>query len=347
MADATAQLNYAHDSLDTRSFIDCELKNFSNSQAYDLLPNLNDGLKVVQRKILYLARRKKAEFKVPALSGLLVTDAAYHHGDVSSQAAILHMAACYPTSNNLPLLVAHGATGSRLGSSTTSNPSKTYKDFKVGYDASAPRYVSVSPSDVLTYLFRKEDDILLHFTPIDGDVAEPDCFSPVLPLGIINGAEAIATGHASSIPGHDPLSILYAVRERVKSGSWPVAIKPSYKGFTGTLELAKLEENQGWTCSGAFTQEGTKITVTEIPIGTSILGYKAWLDHFDDDRFKKVVNTSHSNRPMFTFEYTGGDATLKSLNLVEHVAVQYKFLDGKQIVEFDTCLLYTSPSPRD
>ena len=126
--------DYSSHKIDTLAFVESELRAFANAQVHDLIPGFLDGsargrtgltqsgLKPVQRKILHVMRKHPAkEWKIPSLSGILVAEAAYHHGETSAHDAIIGLAACYPTSNNVPLLVRRnsetefGLTQSRPG----------------------------------------------------------------------------------------------------------------------------------------------------------------------------------------------------------------------------------------
>ena len=64
-----------------------------------------DGLKPVQRKILYAAFRRQltADMKVAQLAGYVAEVSGYHHGEASVSGAIVGMAQQYVGSNNLPL----------------------------------------------------------------------------------------------------------------------------------------------------------------------------------------------------------------------------------------------------
>jgi DNA topoisomerase-2 len=335
MTQAVSALDYADPTIDVNCFVNNEIKNFALFQVQHLIPNFFDGLNNVQRKILFVLKKTpKKEMKIASLSGFLVAEAAYHHGDTSSQAAIISMAASYPTSNNLPLLLGFGATGSRLGASTTTVV-KSYRDFKVGHDASSARYVSVALAPTVDRLFLSTENAMLRYTPIDGAPVEPDHYFPVLPLAVVNGTHAIATGHATTMPGHDPLEVLEALVMRITRKTWP-DINPKYRGFTGTFERV---DNKKWICRGVFTVQGDIVRVTELPIGMSILGYKAWLE--DVPECSHIVNASHSNKIDFTFKWQGeGELTHKRLNLQEMTPLQIKFVIGDQVVEYGSVLEY-------
>jgi len=212
MAQPAGHLNYTRPTIAVKDFVDSELRAFANEQAHDLLPSLSDGLKVVQRKALHVARKNPTKkSKVTEFAGSLATEALYLRGDASD--AVMNMAAVYTTGNNVGLFEVQGASGSRMGQIVKAGTKK--KRAAVGRDAAAPRYVTVWMHPVVKLLFRKEDDVMLAPTVVEGKAAEPLTYSPVLPLGLVNGVRAgIATGYSSSFPGRGVLEVLAAVRAR-------------------------------------------------------------------------------------------------------------------------------------
>ena len=320
MALPRGPLDYTLPEITVRGFVDNELHAYANSQARDVLPGFTDGLKVVQRKILHIARRApRHEWKVPSLGGLLVSDCAYHHGDTSAHDAIIKMAASYPTSNNLPLLIGHGATGSRLGAGKTPENQKTPKDgFSVGGDAASARYVSVSMAPITNHLFLKEDDPVLSPSIIDGLAAEPEWFFPVLPLLLINGTEGIASGHMSSVPAHKPLDVLHAVRCCLRGEAFDLV--PGHLGFKGTY----TRDRKGWLCRGIYPNGA----VTELPATYSILGYRSFLEKLvAANKIKSFSNKSHSNAVLFEIEWNGGEEDAAILALSDFIKAHYCVLD--------------------
>ena len=95
------------------SFIDNELIHFSNADNIRSLPNVMDGLKPSQRKILYccLKRNLKEEIRVAQLAGYVSEHAAYHHGEASLNGTIIGMAQNFVGSNNINLLKPMGQFG--------------------------------------------------------------------------------------------------------------------------------------------------------------------------------------------------------------------------------------------
>ena len=82
------------------------------------VPSAIDGLKPSQRKVLFGCFAKgllptAPEMKVAQFAGFCTEATAYHHGDASMHATIVHMAQDFVGANNVPLLEACGQFGTR------------------------------------------------------------------------------------------------------------------------------------------------------------------------------------------------------------------------------------------
>lgn len=71
------------------------------------IPNMFDGLKPSQRKVLFSCFKRKLvnEIKVSQLAGYVSEHSAYHHGEESLNSTIVGMAQTFVGSNNVALLV--------------------------------------------------------------------------------------------------------------------------------------------------------------------------------------------------------------------------------------------------
>ena len=96
-------------------FINRELILFSHSDNARSIPNIFDGFKPSQRKVLFACflRKLTSDAKVGQLSGYVGEKAAYHHGEVSLQGTIVNMAQDFVGSNNVNLLTPSGQFGTR------------------------------------------------------------------------------------------------------------------------------------------------------------------------------------------------------------------------------------------
>lgn len=127
-------------------FVDNELIHYSNANNIRALPNVIDGLKPSQRKVLYACfkRNLKDEVKVAQLAGYCAEHTAYHHGEASLHSTIIGMAQDFVGSNNINLLIPSGQFGTRLMG---------------GSDAASPRYIFTYLSPLARLLFPEVDDM--------------------------------------------------------------------------------------------------------------------------------------------------------------------------------------------
>lgn len=97
-------------------FVNKELILFSMADNIRSIPNMVDGFKPGQRKIMYACfkRKLKNEIKVAQLSGYVAEHSAYHHGEQSLCSTIVGLAQNFVGSNNLNLLEPIGQFGTRL-----------------------------------------------------------------------------------------------------------------------------------------------------------------------------------------------------------------------------------------
>jgi DNA topoisomerase-2 len=259
------------------SFVDNELIHFSNADNIRSLPNLIDGLKPSQRKILYscFKRNLRDEIRVAQLAGYVSEHASYHHGEASLMSTIIGMAQTFVGSNNINLLKPVGQFGSRLMG---------------GADSASPRYIHTYLEDIVSKIFRKEDACLLKHIDDDGDIVEPEYYLPVVPLLAINGSVGIGTGYSTDVPPHKPDDIVSLLRHRL-TGSIDTLegrpLDPWWWGFKG--KIVRTDENT-WLTKGNYEFDDDKktITITELPVGTWTKNYKAFLDELCENEDKKT-----------------------------------------------------------
>lgn len=161
------------------------------------LPDVRDGLKPVQRRILYAMKELGLSPDKPhRKSARIVGDTMgkYHpHGDSSIYAALVHMTEDY--SLNAPLVDGHGNFGSIDGDG-----------------AAAMRYTEARLSKPGMMLLDNLDKGLVDFLPnFDDSEKEPAVLPATLPNLLINGTTGIAVGMATNIPPHNPTEVIDAV----------------------------------------------------------------------------------------------------------------------------------------
>ena len=161
------------------------------------LPDVRDGLKPVQRRILYAMKELGLSPDKPhRKSARIVGDTMgkYHpHGDSSIYGALVNMAQDW--SFRYTLVDGHGNFGSVDGDG-----------------AAAMRYTEARLSKPGMMLLDNLDKGLVDFLPnFDDSEKEPAVLPATLPNLLINGTTGIAVGMATNIPPHNPTEVIDAV----------------------------------------------------------------------------------------------------------------------------------------
>ncbi|HSM21013.1 MAG TPA: DNA gyrase subunit A, partial [Rubrivivax sp.] len=157
------------------------------------LPDVCDGNKPVQRRILYSMFRMGLAFSgaggaKPVKSARVVGDVLgrYHpHGDTAAYDALVRMAQDF--SQRYPLVDGQGNFGSRDGDG-----------------AAAMRYTEARLAPIARLMLDEIDEGTVDFQPnYDGSTEEPRQLPARLPFVLLNGASGIAVGLATEIPSHN------------------------------------------------------------------------------------------------------------------------------------------------
>ena len=153
------------------------------------LPDVCDGLKPVQRRILYAMWRMGLAFDAkPVKSARVVGDVLgrFHpHGDQAAYDALVRLSQNF--AQRYPLIDGQGNFGSRDGDG-----------------AAAMRYTEARLSPIARLLLSEIDAGTADFIPnYDGSTTEPRLLPARLPFVLLNGASGIAVGMATEIPSHN------------------------------------------------------------------------------------------------------------------------------------------------
>ena len=101
----------------------------------------------------------------------------------------------------------------------------------------------------------------------EGKGIEPECFWPVVPTLLLNGAAGIGTGYSTSVPPVDPEALVDHVAARVRGEEPPAPLLPWWRGHRGGVAEAAPGK---YTVSGAFSRPNpATVEVTELPPGRS------------------------------------------------------------------------------
>ena len=230
------------------------------------LPDVRDGMKPVHRRILYgLSTLGITPDKPHKKSARIVGEVMgkYHpHGDSSIYEAMVRLA--QPWNMRYTLVDGHGNFGSMDGDG-----------------AAASRYTEARMAPFALEMLRDIDKNTVNFIPnYDGEEEEPVVLPSRFPNLLVNGANGIAVGMATSIPPHnlcevidgtialidDPEASVEALMKHIKGPDFPTGativgkagIKDAYKTGIGKVKIrAKAEIEEG--------AKGCSIIVTEIP----------------------------------------------------------------------------------
>jgi topoisomerase-4 subunit A len=232
------------------------------------LPHIGDGLKPVQRRIIYAmsdlglsasAKPKKAARTVGDVIGKF-----HPHGDSACYEAMVHMA--QPFSYRYPIVDGHGNWGSQ------DDP----KSF------AAMRYTEARLTRYAQTLLDEIEHGTVDWVPnFDGTLEEPKLLPAQLPNLLLNGTSGIAVGMSTDVPPHnlrevvgalvklldDPDVTLSQLMRHIKGPDFPTGgelvsshsdILQMYKTGSGTLRLR-----------ARYVIEDGDIVVTELPFQTS------------------------------------------------------------------------------
>ena len=159
------------------------------------LPDVSDGCKPVQRRILYAMHRMGLSFTNATPTGPKARKSAkvvgdvlgnFHpHGDTAAYDALVRMAQDF--SLRYPLIDGQGNFGSRDGDG-----------------AAAMRYTEARLNPIARLLLDEIDEGTVTFMPnYDGTTEEPKLLPARLPFVLLNGASGIAVGLATEVPSHN------------------------------------------------------------------------------------------------------------------------------------------------
>jgi len=251
-------------------FVHNELIHFSKYDCERSIPNIMDGLKTSQRKILYCAfkRNLTKEIKVAQFGGYVSEHSGYHHGETSLMQAMVGMAQDFVGSNNINLLLPNGQFGTRL---------------QGGSDSASERYIFTQLNKITRTLFPENDDVILHYLEDDGQRIEPEFYVPIIPMVLVNGALGIGTGFSTFIPQFNPLDIVHRIKACLLNNEEESELIPWYRYFHG--DIIKLKNENHIFIKGRYTiANKDQVRITELPIGVWTDSYKVYLEKLMNDK---------------------------------------------------------------
>jgi DNA topoisomerase-2 len=165
---------------------------------------------------------------------------------------------------------------------------------------------------------------------------EPVAYAPVLPLLLINGCSAIATGFSTTVPTFNPADV-HANVLRMLDGEALRPMAPWFRNFRGFV----TSDGEGkWRVSGLASQEaGTTYVITELPPGVAFNKYAEWLQS-DKSPVTLLENRCNESTAYFKVRFNEAVPTdpMAALKLVDSVSARnmYAFDAAGSVRKYDT-----------
>lgn len=294
-------------------FINKDLRGFSIYDNKRSIASMVDGLKTVQRKILWTSLHHLSATsisKVTTFASDVVKYSQYHHGETSLLDAIIGMAQTFVGSNNITFFSEGGQFGSRK---------------KGGEDSAAARYIHTKLLNITRLLFRKEDDPILTHVQDEGNFIEPKYFVPILPLLLINGCVGIGTGYSTKIPSYNPKDLAEWLKVWIHNETcedkkeYPDLI-PWHRGFKGTVE--KNDNRISFTGIIAKGSKKNTYIISELPIGTWTDNYVEKLESFVESRLITDFDKDKSKHNIKFTIYSTKELNADNMKLKSYVKLE-------------------------
>ena len=252
------------------------------------IPDLRDGLKPVQRRIIYAMYHSGNVFRKPyrkSATSVGEVMGKYHpHGDASIYDALVHMS--QPWKYRVPLIDFQGNNGSIDGD-----------------NAAAHRYTEVRLAEISEELIKDIDKNTVNTQlTFDDSQDEPTVLPARFPNLMVNGTQGIAVAMATNIPPHNLRDVIDAVIYRlnhkkttiedlidiIKGPDFPTggtiyrtdSLKQIYLSGHGRVEI--LSKTEITKLKGYY-----QIVIKEIPYGVI---KSSLVKQMDEIRFKKIID---------------------------------------------------------
>lgn len=296
------------------------------------LPDIRDGLKPVQRRILYgmnrLGLKPDLAYKKSASTVGEVIGKYHPHGDSSIYEALVRMSQWWK--NNIPLVDMQGNNGSIDGDSPA-----------------AMRYTEARLSQFAYEMLTNIEKDTVKFIPnFDDAEIEPTVLPSLLPNLLVNGASGIAAGYATNIPTFNLSELIDAIIMRIDSPNcrldslmkvipgpdFPTGgiihddggIKESYETGRGKIVIrARIIEEPD--------KRKPKLVVTEIPFETNkaliIRSIEEIIAENKIASLNEVRDESDKNGIRIVLEYSGDAKNAESIKkyLLKNTQLQVNF----------------------
>lgn len=219
---------------DVSQFINRELIGYSVASLFRAIPGY-DTFKESQRKGFWAALEffkydptKGKTIKTGRFANKAADMSQYHHGEKSLTDTIIKMAQDFIGSNNMGFFKKEGQFGTRADG---------------GKNAADARYSEIHLSWWVPYIFKKEYVDLVERRVVDDERCEPVWLPQVIPMGVVNGTNGIATGFSTTTPCYNPLDVIRWLTDRCNGNETPKGISPWYNTFDGKIKIEIKNNN--------------------------------------------------------------------------------------------------------
>jgi DNA gyrase subunit A len=245
------------------------------------LPDVRDGLKPVQRRILYTMHRMNigpsSQYKKVARIVGEVMGKYHPHGDSSISDALVRMGQDF--NMRYTLIDGQGNYGSIDGD-----------------PPAAMRYIEARLDKYGAKMLDELDKKTVDFTPnYDGNEKEPNVLPSVLPTLLLNGSEGIAVGMATKIPPHNLTEIMNALIKMISLGNeWDFTDieKIDYStAIKSVADIDNLPKNRfhKFESSQSVAEIMTEIKGPDFPTGGTIYDQKELIKMYETGRGRVVI----------------------------------------------------------
>ena len=209
------------------------------------IPDIVDGLKPVQRRILH-TMLKTDDGRMVKVANVVGKVMAYHpHGDASIYTALVNLA-------NKEIFI---------------DKQGNFGNMYTGDSASAPRYIECRLRPIAKDILYNPK-ITEYVPTYDGRDTEPVVFRAKLPLCLIMGAEGIAVGMSTNILSHNIHEVIEAEKKCLRKE--PFQLYPDFP-TGGLIDVSNYEDGLGKIVTRAKMDlsDEKKIVITELPYGST------------------------------------------------------------------------------
>ncbi len=210
------------------------------------IPELVDGLKPVQRRILHtLLVTDDGRFH--KVAGVVGDCMKFHpHGDASIYTALVNLA-------NKELFI---------------DKQGNYGNIFTGHPAAAPRYIECRIRPVTKDILVTNPAITEYVDSYDGRNKEPVMFQAKLPVVLITGAEGIAVGMSTQIMSHNVHEVIEAEKKCLRGEKFQLF--PDFQ-TGGLIDCSEYKDGLGKLITRAKidSSDDKKIIITELPYGST------------------------------------------------------------------------------